>query len=437
MSEIGTKPGGTDNNLANLDWAELAAGGRVVEPAPASRNPGWVLNQEPPSNWVNWFWRLAARAIVWMTAGHVRAFTDLESATGQIGDPSTPLVEGEVFRVDYRTGIQAPLSEAWGQAGAALTATRIVSDGEWVYYAQGQTLYRASRTDGVVATSRDLGAAINDISTDGGVVCATTDNQAGTELFCVDRLTLADSAGFPLAATGNGGSTASNGFRVCYSDASTFVQIINESTGLTIASPNYSAAVYDLCVDYERLYVTGDDAGAGVQLKAFALSNGALAWQSTLEVTPSGNAVMNAIVADGERIYVGGTATAVGGGVFWSLAALSREDGSRVWRVDTGGNDVEAIAVDEQYVWAVDNNETLWQFTRDMGTLVKTYAHGANLLGVDTDADAVFLSGDTGTGGNRLRRLHRGNPSKAYVIADGFDPNRRPFHKLAIPGDKL
>lgn len=437
MSEIGTKPSGTATDPANLNWATTATiGVDVVEPAFAKRNTGWIDKEKPPYETFNWFWRLVALLVAWISAAHVRAFEELETATDATA--VTPLVEGEVFRIDYRAGIPQPLSEAWATIGAVATATNIVSDGQFVYYSQGQLLYRALRLDGTVATSRDLGAAINDVSANGNVVCATTQNQAPGEFFCVDRLTLADSAGFPLAATGNGQHSAHNGDRICYSDDSTSVQILFEATGLTVASPNYGATVYDICVDYERLYVTGADAGAGVQVRAYQLSNGALKWSNVLWVSPAGTAVMNAIEACGERIYVGGDLTTKGG-VSWNLSALDRETGSRVWQVNAGGigSSILRIAVDEQYVWAIDDNEVLFQYTRDFGTYVKSYTPGGGLFDVDTDADSVFLAGDVGLDANRLRRLYRGNPSKAYVIASGTDPNRRPFHKLAIPGDKL
>lgn len=438
MSEIGTKPTGTDNDLANLDWAETAAGGRVAEPIASSRNSGWLLEQIPPSNWVNWFWRLAARAIQWMTATNVRAFTDLEDATD--ATIAEPLVTGEVFRVDRRPGDGgsdqvAPLTEVWSIAGSASTAVRIVSDAQYVYYSQGSVLRRADRATGSELAARDFGAQINDVAVSGAAVVLVTDNVGGSEAFRVDRLTLADLANWPLEATGNGEHIDTNSWRVVYSDTSTSIQIIDAVGGTTVASPVYGAAVYDVCVDYQRAYVVGADAGAGVQLRAYALSNGALDWSATIDVNPAGTAVMNAIFADGERVYIAGTTTTGVGATTWSLSAIGREDGVKIWQVDTGGTNVQHMAVDEAYVWIVNDNEELCQYDKRTGSLIKRLSHTGGLSAVDTDADSVFISGDAGLDTKRLRRLDRGNTSKAFSIASGTNPNRRPFYKLALPMD--
>lgn len=441
MPEFVGKPSGAETDPDNLEWAEGSTiGVDVVEPSGSKRSDGWENEEEPPYEFLNWFQRLAGLIIKWLLGFPIRAFTLLESGASIL---TTPADEGHILTIGKASGPNTPLLELAAHAGLnpASVIHRVCSDSEFVYYVQGTRVYKVDRIDLFSnPVFNDLGVAINDLWCDGFAVFAVTVANAGAEVHGLDRLTLASLGGsYPNGTTFTHVSVRSNGTRVIAADndAAGSPIIYNETTGANIGNLVYSSVVVAVEIDHGRIFVIGTDRGApfpGDQLAAYDFTGGASLWSVPIPGA-AGAATLRDLCSDGDMLWVVGNAfTDPATNVQANIWAFERTTGKLIYRfTGEGGNPLLCCSVDDRYLWLVDDTDELFQYDKMTGHFLRSFSHGSIPSCLDSDADAVFISGAAGTGSNRIRMLDIGNKSRLYVRTAGNDPNRRPLRKLLNP----
>ncbi len=431
MAEFKLKPSGTDSDPDNLEWATGAVQGvDYIEPAPAKRSSGWVFQDVPPYQTLNWFYRLVAGMVTWLTAWRIRAYSDLESAATVIA--SGGVDDGHIFILGRPSGFTAPLSAEWSVAGIAGTdVTSVACDGEFVYYSQGANTYRTDRATGASnLASYAAGADVNWVFADGGCVQIVTDADGNQEVIGVDRLAMTALGSFPSGNDDNTLHVSSNGLRFIVAEGDFDSAQIYNCTGGTFGTINHGAQVQRVAVDYEQYFIGGLDAGGGIRMRAFSGSLSPL-WTSDLP-----DAVNFAdMVSDGDQLFIATEVMSVGPNDY-NIASYDRETGALNWIAGapdaTSPVNAECLCVDDRWLYVASGN-SVYQVDKYTGATVRSYDHGAAVTSLSCDGDAIFIGGAAGTGGARLRRLNRGLGSSMWIKASGTDINRRPFARLAIP----
>lgn len=437
MSEFTLKPSGTNQDPANLDWANGAINGvDYIEPPPAKRDAAWLFQEKPPYNYFNWFWRLVSLMVTWLTAWKIRAYDALETPTAS--EANGGVADGHIFILGRPTGYVAPFSEVWSVAGGGgVGVDSVAVDGQYVYYTQDDELYRVGRYNGLTVLAQRVLNAGNDIEwifADGARVVAGIVSNAGAEVYAVDRETLADLPSFPIDLGAIGAQhVTSNGdvWVVAEDNGSNDAQTYNAAGGFSTL--NHLADVRRVAVDYERAYIAGDDAGGGIQLRSFLGFAGAADWSVAFPKILT----VNDMVSDGDQLFLCFDDDNVGPNRY-NVASYDRQTGALNWLsgapdLSTTDNAV-SLCVDDAWLYVAAGN-FLYQLSKLTGAVVRKYDHGGLINAVSCDGDCIIIGGEAGTGGNRLRRLNRGGGSRMFVKGIGTDPNR-PYAKLAIPVER-
>lgn len=430
MTEFVTKPVAANANVDNLDWANATPGGLgvdVIEPGSGVRDVGYPFEGTVPYQTLNWVKHVLGLLAAWLISSNIRAFDSLE--TGSIGQ-----VSGLLFQVGKRSAITTPWTSVWDiTAGATVNAVH--SDCEFIWYAEGDSIFKLNRLDGSLASgtnTRDLGATVRDIWSDGFLLFAVTDTNGGTEAFVMNRGDLTDFLG-PFGASGGGSCIESNGLHFVVIDTGFTPNVRLEATGALLGVLSYGATPTACAMDYSQTYIIGPDAGGGVQVKAFKTSAVLSVWSKPIPGA-AGAAVLRDVVADGEFVWVCGDSFD-DDGVPATLWCFERTTGLLVYRLETPGNVCEHLALDERYVYISDDDRKVYVYTKSVGSFVHQFEHSGVINGIDSDADALFVAGAAGTGGFRVRRVDRGNGTKLYSTVGRADPNRRPFAKVSVPAE--
>lgn len=432
MTEFVDKPTGANENVDNLDWGNAATQGvDFIEPDQTKRDNAFALDEVVTYPFLNWLFRLPILAILWIMSWKIRAFSDLQSGIAKLA-VETSGAEGHIFMLGKSTGFEAPFSTVWDLAGdkTPLAILAMATDGEFIYYGQGNFLIRADR-DGTKIAERDLGATVQAITADGFAVVAGTVVQAGSELYNVDRLTLADRTLWPQGSPNDIEAIASDGFVIAVTQGAD--GILYRHTGAPfIGTLTHGATVRAVAMDWKYAYVAGDVSG-GFQVRAYNKTTAATVWSVGIQNT-GGAPLIFCMVSDGERLFIT-SGTVNHGGNQSNIRCFRIKDGVRLWRILTpNGNAPSACTVDECYLYANDGTGQGYVFDKVTGDCLHEYLHNAEQHGIAVDGDALFMGG-VESGGVGMIRYSRGNGTKMYIKADGADTNRRPFFNLAIPED--
>jgi hypothetical protein len=420
MSEFTPKPSGVDSDPDNLRWATTAAQGvDYIEPVGAKLNSGWVFQDVPPYHTLNWFYRLAALMIAWLTAWRIRAFDSLESGISEVDD-------GHMFIVGRPGGYTAPLSQVWGVSGGGSPTVPegISCDGEGVFYFQGSTVYRASRTTGADVVSRDLGVQVNCVVSDGAFLLCVTNANAGSEVRLLDRATLADVAPFPLGSGNNTDHCATNG-QLYITAVGSSADLYN--SGGSAGSVAHGSNISALGIDWSGFYTA-----SGVNIKGWDLGF-SLLWTASYPGLSAGRS----FATDGTQVFLACDVGTSSGGETFNVISLDRETGRINWIAGAPdpGSAIDAVAAcaDDRWLY-VAAGQYVHKLDKTTGQTVATYDHGNTITGLSCDGDGLFISGADGGGLTHLRRLNTGNGSRMFIKTTGTD-GFRPFAKLAIPAN--
>jgi hypothetical protein len=313
--------------------------------------------------------------------------------------------------------------------GGAVAVIDVVTDGFQIYYAQSDTVRAASPADispGEWNYQPVASQNIIALACDGFRVYALIPYQASAdEIYLLNPTTGAKVTGISLGSSDCTNLAANGEWLVVLLGNLAYCYDTLDGTPVQQGSANHTAALAAVAVDATQAYIGGTQGTDNKDVRAVTLATQATAWSVALPTTSA--PTVNAIAADGEYVYVGIDWTAMGGGSV-NLFFLSAFHGTVVWSLDTSSN-VDHVFVDDRFVY----------ITKDAGT--------PNVIAVDkrTGLEIFYFSGMSardcdglsfcGANGNNVMRRWRGNATRTFMRADPEDPNRRPFHKYAVPVD--
>lgn len=426
MSETGgTKPAVADNR-----WSTTAPPHTITEPVGAKKDVGYDTNEIPTSPHWNWMLQINGLIDNWITAAHIREFEDIAEAIAA----TTP---ADVFRVgEPAAGNRAPGLQVYSLVPAGFTTiTDARSDGERAYYLQTTgSIYAADPADGsqiwAVSPVNISGAALaadgrrvyvsGDVGLPGLVhinrATGAIDGRAGT------MFDAADIAANGVYAVQCGGSPSANDL---------YYYTVATAVPVEIGSTAHGNPLGACAVDDSAVYFGGIRSG-GIDVRAHDLATRAQIWAVSIKVGPS--PLVTSIATDGELVYVGTVRVASGTG-FANLFILQATDGAVIATIDVqvgaGTVDVLQVSVDHGTIYASLGAPQFGVVALRLGSPVIRQVAYFGALRTGFDADGVGIIAETGT-----------NSAERYFVMDRpvtlqrvgpTDPNRRPFHKLAIP----
>lgn len=254
-------------------WATGDA--EIVEPSTQEKEDGWVPEDLPPAQYVNWFWNAVGTWLDYLS-GVVVAYTTLEEAI-------TDLDAGELGLVDESDRALVPGSVRTSGDIQLADAKSIWSTGEAVL-----VMVSTSVVAGAAAVYRRSRAALAD-----------------------DEVSyLATNAGTPARVVSDGYAVVA-----CYGDS---VECW-EWDGTQRWVYDHGADVYDVCIYNNRVYIVGGLDG-DVSCRALELADGSVTWEF------DHGANLNSVCAGGGMVVVGGAPSALPSAA--NLRALNAETGT-------------------------------------------------------------------------------------------------------------
>jgi hypothetical protein len=437
MSERVTQP----SEASKTNWASGGSAYSNNDPGTGKRDVGFQPKDEPvpgpgeiiPAETHNFLWRLGMEMISWLRDYQIREWADVHEGVGGATYP-------EMFRVISGTSPPMPtmLAQIFSASSSAATGgspAYICLDGEQIYYLSGsslEVLIAASPADGseIWEAAHGFTTFPFGLCADGNYLYATGDS-SNPGLTKINRSTgaVVSSGGtsynpFPGAVATNGvyavagRNQASNGNLVFY--------LVNTGTTAPtetgVASPGN--AILAVALDYDAAYCGGTRSTYDVW--SYSLSTRANNWQVTLPTSTAPQ--VEAIVADGDSVYVGTDNVALSAGGAASIFCLERVSGALRWTRDL--NDIVDLAVDDEYLYAINTSDEMY--------VIHLRSSVATVVSLLTDVDTVVADGisvvcNDATTATDFQRNRTAVKNKLFQRADGADPNRKPAHLLAVP----
>jgi len=422
MSEKSARPATADN----IGWNTTPTN-PSTDPGGAVRAAGWAKDAIPGSDEFNYLQTMWGDFLQWLESTNAREWLDVSegiAATSTFRD---------LFRVIPLTSLGA-ISDRYyelfniANTGASGNPSHLCTDGEQMYYISGaldQYLIAASPLAGTEIFDVDTGIQIMSICCDGQAVYANTYSNSGLYVYDRDTGAYSTKGGTEYACT----ALRTNGeYCVGIRPNSSTSKIVF----WTVATPTETGTVTitplnGVAIDADQCYVGGTRATYDVW--AYTLSSRAVAWQVTLATSSA--PTVNAIAADGDFVYVCTDRVALTAGGNANLFCLSRYDGATLWTMDVGSTvNLDYCAVDDKYLHVTDDADLTYMIK--LGAPVPhVVATVADLIVQCCDGIGVGML-DAATAAN-FARHHVGHPTKTFMRAAADDPNRRPFHTLAVP----
>lgn len=436
MSEFVSKPTSANQDLDELRWASTATpGSDIVQPAGAKRDTGWSASEVPPRETFNWFWNVVGLALQWLSAWYIRAFSNLESALGD-----EDVTQGKVF-LRGQTSDPNPMGAVEWSKASATNMLSCCADGEAIFVTDLQTVLRLNRSTGAtLATSAALGTNVRELACDGKAVYAGLTAGATSEFHILDPSDMTTLSAIVVSSTPNIEAVAGNGEHFGHTQGLSGANFayVYQWTGATtwssVGNVDHGGALYAMAMDWNQVYVGGANGTGNVHIRGYDLATLTLQWSYAISFI-SGTPVVRDITTDGDYVYLTGDRVNTSGSMraVWCLARL---DGSLVWAADTQDTaDGASCAVDQRYLWVLDEAGKLHCYDKRTGDLLHTVAgatgNAAN-SGLDVDGEAVYVSGDVSSG-DAAHRISAGRHTQLFQRANPSDPTRRPFAKLALP----
>jgi len=420
----------------------------VKEPPASKQAGGWLFEEPPPYNFVNWFWNRVASWAQHFSATASR-FEQPEDAVENAG----PVLAGAVFPVGGTCLVKGDEDNIPGATHTADAAA---------LGASGGTVAASGRSFAVQFGDPDAGGAgdIEVFRRDGTGTKISTILAAATRtprlLNDGVHVAWADGNSIRLNNHDNGTSVYSvalapgaindiawthDRIYVVGTFASGQLKAINRLTGATIWSYDHNADLHSVAVYGNQVFVAGDASGhgSGATIRSVRASDGfdnagegglgtdALQWDA-VQGTPS--TLQHMLAADGRGLYVGQ-------GQEVDVRGLA--DGLVVDSITTPfTDDVRSVNIDHERLVVGTSNRTtggggsgaLHVFDRDTLAQVWRYRDGAGdtrIHDTATDGHALFVAQEIGLA-NTLPRLYRGtrtgwwqrvDPSTSAALAIG------------------
>lgn len=414
---------------ANVEWNTNPTN-PSTDPS-LQRAAGWAVNEIPDAQEFNYLQTMWGDFLVWLRSFAPREWTDIWEALADVTDVS------QLFYVyPPAAGMHARGLGMWAVAGTG-SGTGVVSqpctDGEQIYHLDGAYIVAVDPADGTQIWEVDPeGIPLTAITTDGSAVYVTTNNVGYPGLYEIGRTagSTVDTAGTEYAC----GQLVANGeYCVGTNPASGGGKVVTWSgLGTALVQDGVydtgSAALPNVAIDSTQCYVGGTRNTYDVWAVAMAAPT-TYVWRITLPVTTA--PTVYGIAADGDCVYVGTEQKTLSAGGTANIFCLDRTTGAVLWTMDLPGDQDFGVAVDDRYLYSV-NDSGVMSIVR-LRSSVPSVVHSLSVF-AQPQCDGVSVIG-TGATSSQLRRVWVLGASKLMMRADGNDPNRRPFHNLAIPVD--
>jgi hypothetical protein len=342
-------------------------------------------------------------------------------------------------------------SQEWSVSGTATGSTAVIqpcTDGGYVYYlggtAQAYIVAANPATGAEVYEANDIGVGLSAICSDGGYVYVQTVDSGfkgiyrmlrtdGTQdgstttptYYSCDRLVANGAYCVGISPSGN------PGYAVFYSS----IQQTIAEDGIVATG---SAGLNAVAIDSDQCYVGGtrnyDVWAFTLSTRAYAWGGGVLGWTA-----PTSSAItVQGIAADGNRVYVASDRQALSAGGSANLFCVDRVSGQTLWSFDVAvpgaltALDLEGIAVDDQYLYVVDDQDDL-HIIDITGPTPSQAAYVANFGDPCCDGVSVFGNTEVTT---QLQRLWSAGAYKTFMRSTiTNNPHRRPFYTRSLPAD--
>lgn len=447
MTERITQP----SEASKCNWASGGSAYPNADPGSGVRDVGYKPKDYPtpgagaviPAEDHNFLWRLGMEMLSWLRDIAARQWTELAEGSDAAANNERHMI------CLPDTGPRERGSVDWTITGTGTGGTGVYSpctDGGYIYYFGGTTsfyLIAADPDDGSEVWEQDVySVAFSALCCDGAYVYAQTVDSGEVGLKRLER-TNGDHSGEggseygceALAANGEYcvgiDPTTHTGYAVFYSDIQ---GTITEDGTVNIGSSNLTA----VAIDSDQAYVGGvrntyDVWAFTLSTRAYAWGGGVLGWTAATSsaITVSG------IAADGNRVYVCSDRQGLSAGGSANLFCIDRRTGQTLWTMDvtTPGAvstlDLEGIAVDDQYLYCVDDGDDL-HIIDIAGPTPAQVAFVSNFGLPDCDGVSVIGNSNLTT---ELKRVWSGGTAKTFLKTTTDSVHRRPFFNRSIPSN--
>lgn len=359
-------------------WA--TGGADYEEPSPSKKLLGWV-KELPPYKWFNWWQRGVSEWLEYLREGHVKKFDSLQDAveymeegevavvdeydptvaplaytpfgaTGTVAGAAPVACDSKYFFYAYDTNLYCYTRsgiQVWTQTVTSVGALH--SDGEWLYVADGNVLYRRNRDTGaldVFWTDPNHGATINGVYSDSDFVfiagnydgfannARAYDTATGTQQW----------AGDPEGGTNNASSIVSDGQDVwiVYGDITVNnAHRISRSTGASQAIYSHQGWLNKVVVGEDGVYIAGNSAPGNIGFVKLTKNTMAKIWDGQVHDTVAG---LTGLAYDGRYLYISGGdgSNPPSGEVGATLRAVDPCSGKFCFSVDTDAGAYQVCA---------------------------------------------------------------------------------------------
>jgi len=415
-------------DIDSVRWNTGPSAETKTEPTSGKKNTGYAFEDVPPYDEWNWEMYNYYQMLLHLQGIGIREFTELDEAIAACD-------ENEIFRIRRPDDGGGSVTRASrfsreiisGQAGAGSGAVvDIVTDGKYLYYAQGANVYAMDPQTGGTIWSYTTGAGnVTRLAVDGVSNLYVARNVATNNLQRVSTSSGTVLQSITVAGTNIVDVAANEWFVAVVATTNVYIYVATDLTTI-LGSYNFGGNLYAVCVDEYYAYIGGVRTG-GYDVRQVDYNGSAL----TPTTLPIAATDVRALATDGEHIYVGTVARAavtpqteqdVNGSIF----TIDRFGGRTVHYFDAGTLGTSGrLCVDDHYLYGA-------RLTNSGIFNKRTGAVQRSIVRLIYDCDLVSMIGIDPSTPADIYRIDLDHNTRLGIKV-GNDCRKRPFHQLAIP----
>lgn len=432
MSEVG---GSRPTDVEDLHWCDGGSAEDKVIPDSALRDNGYAPDAIPASQNFNWLKNVEYQFMAWLYATVLSEYSTLAEGIAGTEPPRSFRVHPEDTRM---YGQYEQIVNVEGEAGA-VAITDVVTDGQRIYYAQGNNVYAANpETGATLWTGAAIANTVVALAADGlGVYVLRSYHATLAEIQVLDPSDGTQVGSYKFADPSPSVLTlhhlAANGQYLAVTldyDYDIQLHVFSNLTGNptlvghydTLGNTNSGAYASQVCVDSTKAYVSTWQDASNSGLKAVNLSDASLAWSAWgAGVT---GACTNPLTVDNDYVFI---IT----GLLAGLKIYRASDGTLLDSIAIIDQDPRKIVIDRNYIYVSTDQIYNYFYDRRGLELVQSQILADTVI---TCTDALSIIGyDT----NNIVRLALNKPTQHFTRVLGSDICRAPFFNLAHPSATL
>ena len=440
-----------------------ATSGTITEPSSGQQAAGFLLQDFPPFQWVNWFWN---RTALWAAhfAGAASKFATLEDAASATQAGGALLNSGDTFILDEQQDSSVRFGETTHTANPGSMQNIIVANGRAVLLASGTVaeVYAYSRDlSTLIRTFSDASVTLtyDAIASDGEIVVGVS---AGSKIVVWNYHTGATLWTATASSTGNlediaiGADLLYFAYSFDGSGGNGGVLAYNRAAPATQAwdfdhAGSSAGGVWSISYNGQYVFLIGDATGSasGATFRAINAVNGRDltnegglgtepdAWNSTLN--HGHGAGGRYLLSDLHHVYINdvnsGNIRRYGAVAGPALGAFNTDYTSIV--AGTPNAVPRALAIDNDYLWAAcedtssSNGFLVGICKYSMRPSVINQLGSKDVFYCDTDGHAVYMASNRS--GAQFERIERGTLPGLWRFSDPSDTPRLPMRQSLHP----